>query len=152
MVASIASQEGIERFIEKVNMARETVKTAAEDKGLGKSQRLRTSPQDHYYIAKSSRVSYDLTAWLAAHGDDPVVEVCLQSSDVFYHSSLIAFVQNFIPRLKDHLIARLRGLEYDGDEHNFSDADRDSVLITDNKIYDHRILRVNYTTYDLRRE
>ncbi|OJA15138.1 hypothetical protein AZE42_07562 [Rhizopogon vesiculosus] len=133
MVASIASQEGIECYIEKVNMARETVKTVAEDKGLGKSQRLRTSPQDHYYIAKSSRVSYDLTAWLAAHGDDPVVE-------------------NFIPRLKDHLIARLQGLEYDGDEHNFSDADRDSVLIADNKIYGHRILRVNYTTYDLRGE
>ena len=151
MVASIASQEGIERFIEKVNTARENIKAPTQDNS--RSQRLRTSPQDHYHIAKSSRVSDDLTAWLTARGDDPVLEVCLLlvSSDV-YSKSFIAFVQNFIPRLKDHLIARLRGLEYDGDEHDFSDADRDSVLITDNKIYEHRILRVNYTTYDLRRE
>ncbi|KAJ8588358.1 hypothetical protein M405DRAFT_707546, partial [Rhizopogon salebrosus TDB-379] len=33
-----------------------------------------------------------------------------------------------------------------------SDEDCDSVLITDNKIFEHSILRVNYTTYDLQRE
>jgi len=43
-------------------------------------------------------------------------------------------------------------MEYEGDEHDFSDADRDSVLIIDNKIFEHSVLRVNYTTYDLRRE
>jgi hypothetical protein len=41
---------------------------------------------------------------------------------------------------------------YDGDEHNFSDVDRALVLFTDNKLYHHSILRVNYTTYDLQRE
>ncbi|KAG2743414.1 hypothetical protein P692DRAFT_201723632, partial [Suillus brevipes Sb2] len=44
------------------------------------------------------------------------------------------------------------GLTYDGDEHDFSDADRASVLIIDNKLYHHSILRINYTTDDLRRE
>ncbi|KIJ14903.1 hypothetical protein PAXINDRAFT_23838, partial [Paxillus involutus ATCC 200175] len=38
------------------------------------------------------------------------------------------------------------------DEHNFSDSERNSIIISDNKIYEHSMLRVNYTTYDLRRE
>jgi hypothetical protein len=55
-------------------------------------------------------------------------------------------------RLKDHLLARLRNLPYDGDEHEFSNNDRDCVLIKDNNLYEHATLRVNYTTYDVRRE
>jgi hypothetical protein len=31
--------------------------------------------------------------------------------------------QNFIPRLKDHLLSRLLNRDYDGDEQEFSDDD-----------------------------
>lgn len=95
MVAGIASQEGIERFIEKVNTARENMKAPTQDNP--RSRRLRTSPQDHYHIAKSSRVSDDLTAWLAAHGDDPAIEVCLLllSPDMFIKISLYLFRTSF---------------------------------------------------------
>jgi hypothetical protein len=54
--------------------------------------------------------------------------------------------------LKDHLLARLRGLDYSGDEHAFSDAERDLIIFANNKVHEHSILRINYTTYDLRRE
>ncbi|KAG2072996.1 hypothetical protein BDR04DRAFT_1011864, partial [Suillus decipiens] len=57
---------------------------------------------------------------------------------------------NFLPHLKDHLYAHVQGLAYDGDEHDFTDAEQNSVLITDNKLFEHSILWVNYTTYDLR--
>jgi len=50
------------------------------------------------------------------------------------------------------LLARLHKITYDGDEHDFSDTDCDTILFTNNKIFEHSILRVNYTTYDLRRE
>lgn len=50
------------------------------------------------------------------------------------------------------MLARTRGLAYDGDEHNFSDSDRYCINIKDNNIFHHSLLRVNYTTYDLRRE
>jgi len=60
--------------------------------------------------------------------------------------------QNFIPRLKDHLLARLRGLAYNGDEYDFSDEDRSCIVINNNQFFEHSFLRVNYTTYDLRRE
>ena len=61
-------------------------------------------------------------------------------------------LQDFIPRLKDHLLVRLRGMDYSGDEHSFSDEDRSQVIIANNQLHEHSILQINYTTYDLRRE
>jgi len=61
-------------------------------------------------------------------------------------------LQDFIPCLKDHLLVRLHGIEYSGDEHSFSDEDRSQVIFTNNQLHKHSILRINYTTYDLQRE
>jgi hypothetical protein len=60
-------------------------------------------------------------------------------------------VQDFIPRLKDHLLARQNNIPYDGDEHAFSDEQRDSITFVGNRMYKHDVIRVNYTTYDMRR-
>ena len=46
----------------------------------------------------------------------------------------------------------LQEILYDDDEHNFSDTDHKNVLITENKIYEHKMPQVNYTTYDLQHE
>jgi hypothetical protein len=59
--------------------------------------------------------------------------------------------QDFIPRLKNHLLSRLLWLKYDGDELDFSRSARRNVIIENDTIYRHKVLRVNYTTYDLRR-
>jgi hypothetical protein len=48
-------------------------------------------------------------------------------------------------------LGRLSELNYDGDENQFTAAQRNSVVIINNKIYRHKVLRVNYTTDDLRR-
>ena len=61
-------------------------------------------------------------------------------------------LQNFIPDLKDHIIARLLGKEFNGEEHNFTEAQRNSLTIAKNRIYRHLTLRINYTTYDMRRD
>ncbi len=60
--------------------------------------------------------------------------------------------QDFIPKLKDHLITRLQGKEYDGDEKEYTHTERNEVSFQDDHIYFHRTLRVNYTSYDLRRQ
>ena len=44
------------------------------------------------------------------------------------------------------------GKEYDGDEQEYTDAERNEVTILDNRMYLHRTLQVNYTSYDLRRQ
>ena len=60
MVCSITNQEAIERFIRKVNDAREDLHKQSNPR----PKRLRTSPLDHYYIANSARKRQDLIAWL----------------------------------------------------------------------------------------
>ena len=64
---------------------------------------------------------------------------------------------NFLTELfnenKDHLLSRLHGYEYDGDEHLFTEERNDLRIVGGlNRIIESTILRVNYTTYDIRRE
>ena len=61
-------------------------------------------------------------------------------------------LQNFIPRLKDHLLSRLLCQEFDGDEVEYTDEDRLTVRVIGDHIYSAKVLRVNYTSYDMRRD
>jgi hypothetical protein len=56
-----------------------------------------------------------------------------------------------VPRLKDHLLARLCGQAIEGDELEFSHKDRNMISFVYNCIYRHKAIRINYTTYDMRR-
>jgi hypothetical protein len=60
--------------------------------------------------------------------------------------------QDFAVKLHDHLLYRLRGLQFNGGEHIFSHDDRNEVRIHNGQIYTGKVLRVNYTTYDVRRD
>lgn len=42
-------------------------------------------------------------------------------------------------------------MPYNGDEDEFTDDERRRVHIVQDKLYRHKVLRVNYTTYDVRR-
>ena len=54
--------------------------------------------------------------------------------------------------LKDHLLSRLLGLDYDGDEETFTPEQRTSVrLLNLSSVIESKLLRINYTTYDIRR-
>ena len=57
-----------------------------------------------------------------------------------------------MPKLKDHLLGRLLDHKFDGDDHDFSEQERNSIRIQNNTIYQHGTVRINYTTYDLRRD
>ncbi|KIM61801.1 hypothetical protein SCLCIDRAFT_25468 [Scleroderma citrinum Foug A] len=56
-------------------------------------------------------------------------------------------IKNFVPKMKDHLLSRLYGYEYDGDEHSFTDDKRNDLRIVSglNQVIESTILRVNYT-------
>ncbi|KAJ3551292.1 hypothetical protein NM688_g4788 [Phlebia brevispora] len=91
-----------------------------------------TAPDVHHHMSNLKRFSYDLATWLHCNKDDRAVE-------------------GFLPRLRDHILARLMGRQFDGADPSFTDAERRSLVFRDNRIYAHKVLRVNYTTYDLRR-
>lgn len=56
--------------------------------------------------------------------------------------------------MKDHLLSQLHGYEYDGDEHEFTDDERNNLQIIGglNRVIESTILRVNYTMYDIHRK
>ncbi|KAG2078839.1 hypothetical protein BDR04DRAFT_997875, partial [Suillus decipiens] len=59
---------------------------------------------------------------------------------------------NFIPCLKDYLSGQIHSIDYSGDEQEFSDDERSQVVLANNQLFEHSILWINYTTYDLWRE
>ncbi|KAJ3765312.1 hypothetical protein FB446DRAFT_655474 [Lentinula raphanica] len=61
----------------------------------------------------------------------------------------IDFFQSFLPKLKDHILEPLLGVSQN--EIEFSKADRAKITFINNRIFCHKVVRLNYTTYDLRR-
>lgn len=147
MVRSIANQEAIERFIKKVNDA---WKKLNEESHLP-LQCLHTSPFEHYHMAENSQKHKDLMEWLSEHRGDPTFKVCEINLSSWFEILTIE-IQDFIPCLEDHLLACVCGIEYDGDEHAFSNEDCRCINIKGNHVYLHSLLWVNYTTYNLQCE
>ncbi|KAI5115613.1 hypothetical protein M0805_009615 [Coniferiporia weirii] len=59
---------------------------------------------------------------------------------------------NFIQVLLDHVLMHAHTAGYDDDNAIFSDADRNTITIINNRMYEHKILQVNYTMYDMQCE
>ncbi|KAJ3755244.1 hypothetical protein EV360DRAFT_86085 [Lentinula raphanica] len=90
-----------------------------------------TDPLSRYHISSNTRYSDNLTTWLGNLQDDP------------------AFT-DFLPKLKDHILERLLpGVARN--KTKFSEAERATVTFINNRIFRHKVVRLNYTTYDLRR-
>ena len=58
-----------------------------------------------------------------------------------------------MPRLKDHLLSRVLGLEYDGNKQSFTAQQRNELRLTNvDRIVESKIFCINYTTYDICRD
>jgi len=69
------------------------------------------------------------------------------------YDEFLPSVQNFIHKLRVHLLSRLLGKGLDGDDPClFTDEDRNSVRIVNNTMFSAKQLSVNYTIYDVRRD
>jgi len=107
----------------------------------------------HHHISDSRRYGQDAFSFSRKFPADPAVKVSVCPVRVILiNPSLPPVSQDFVPRLKDHLLTRLLGRSFDGDEEGYSDSDRNTIRIIDNRIYSAKVLRVNYTTYDVRRD
>ncbi|KAJ7053545.1 hypothetical protein C8F01DRAFT_921943, partial [Mycena amicta] len=90
----------------------------------------RTNPTDKYHMSRSAKFSENLYKWVRGNIDDPAVK-------------------GFIPKLKNHILARILGGD---EEEDFDEEDRETIHFVDNRIYRHKTIRFNYTTYDVRRK
>ncbi|KAI0754052.1 hypothetical protein C8Q80DRAFT_1225985 [Daedaleopsis nitida] len=98
------------------------------------------APELHYHIADSRRNPIDIPNWTFANKGDPALK-------------------GFLLNLHNHILTRLTERfgpmpSTSEDEQalgEFSFADRSRLVIHQGRMYPHQILRINYTTYDLRR-
>ncbi|KAJ3925662.1 MAG: hypothetical protein NXY57DRAFT_1051654 [Lentinula lateritia] len=58
--------------------------------------------------------------------------------------------KNFVSKLEDHLLGRLKEIPFDGN-YKFTAEERQDIIIAEDKIHAVKTLRINYTTYDVRR-
>lgn len=108
-----------------------------------------SNPSQHHQMSYTAEWT-DITNFVTDHPRDPALKVCfLPYSPSFQVLLLIIYTsQNFVLNLKDFLFASVTG---HSPTENFTHAERDSIRLDRNRIYKHQVLRVNYTTYDMRR-
>ncbi|CAK5269508.1 unnamed protein product [Mycena citricolor] len=91
-----------------------------------------TAPEAHHHISLRRDYHLNLGSWLYQHSADPAVK-------------------DFRPKLHEHLLARLEHPMYSGNGDEFTTEQRNNIIIADERLYIHKVLRVNYTTSDVRR-
>ena len=119
------------------------------------------SPDVHHTIGQTENFPEHAGLFVQRHSGDPAVEVCACISKMSFTE--VKFFQGFIPKLKQHLLPRIRAKLAEANEcflngslHNDDSTgppgDWQAVVLKQDRFYKHNIMRVNYTTYDVRRE
>ncbi|KAF9550311.1 hypothetical protein CPC08DRAFT_755181 [Agrocybe pediades] len=91
------------------------------------------SPEAHHQISIETRNKIGIDDYITEHQNDPAIE-------------------DFHIKLKNHLLSQLLAKDDTGRIDQFSPLERAAVTIINDSIYEHQVMRVNYTTYDLRRD
>ena len=109
------------------------------------------SPRRHYSISEQSHGYLGIYRW--AYGkdeNDPALKACFLCASVECRTHRLH--QGIIPKLLDHLLARILHQQYNPEPPHFTDDDRDKVYIHGNRLEQRYTMSVYYTTYDLRRQ
>ncbi|KAJ7173701.1 hypothetical protein C8R46DRAFT_893463 [Mycena filopes] len=93
----------------------------------------RAGVEVHHHISPSRNHRHHIVSFVHENASDPAKK-------------------NFVPKLKNHLLGRLLNRDFEGDEDEISDEERATVRILGQHIYSAKLLRINYTTYDMRRD
>ncbi|KIM78572.1 hypothetical protein PILCRDRAFT_11038 [Piloderma croceum F 1598] len=98
-----------------------------------------TSPQEHHHIGVTENHYDHIGTFLRDNAGDPAIK-------------------NFLPKLKQHLLARILSLLrsedpqcHDGVLQDQNNCDPNSVIVKHDRLYRHKLICINYTTYDIRR-
>ncbi|KAJ7101338.1 hypothetical protein B0H15DRAFT_936529 [Mycena belliarum] len=85
-----------------------------------------------YTPPESRNFHCNIPTWLAENAGDPAI--C-----------------DFFPKLREHLLGRFLHPNWSGHAGEFTLAEQAKVLIVSNRLYRHKVMRVNYTSYDMHR-
>ncbi|KAG8933829.1 hypothetical protein FRC01_006874 [Tulasnella sp. 417] len=126
----ITTLEAISRRLQSINSAVNKILTTAE-RHLKRPEEP-PKPFSRYEMASSTRKKLLASSLLRDHPGDPAVKY-------------------FWERLRDYFISQLRGVRYDGEDTTYTNAERHQLHIKNDSLYQHTHLRINYTSYDVRR-
>ena len=107
-------------------------------------------PEARYQMSTSTKNYSNVYTWVAEHPDDPAFKVNVRQLLLCKRKTHLQ--QNFILQLKNHILGHLQGKTYEGDEQEFMHEDWRTIHFTNNRIYHHKTVRLNYTTYELWRD
>jgi hypothetical protein len=124
------------------------------------------SPEAHHHIGKSQNFPENICSFVQKNRGDPAVKVVCLFCALFLKilSHLNTPHQDFVPKLKDHIIARIKDMlpretsdtctnisQPSGSASQDLISNRNSLYFKSDHMYRHHLARFNYTTYDVRR-
>jgi hypothetical protein len=124
------------RRIERAQLAaeRQRLKTQSEMRGVSIEETADQYLDQRYNMSNSRNDPVDLYSFVHEHQGDPAFKA-------------------FIPKLKDNILGHLLERNYEGDMYSeFTDQERNTVHIAGNRIYHCKMVKINYTTYDIRHD
>lgn len=147
----------IERRIHKLRLIRRRNNPDSYEKGEV------VTPELHHHIGKSQNDAEHIGTFLSKNAGDPAVKVIIYIFFLFIVLSNTIH-QNFLPDLKEHLLPRLKDIlkkealtretisvESYSDLLKDNSAHTSQLFFKQDRLYKHRIFKINYTTYDVRR-
>ncbi|KAJ7213049.1 hypothetical protein GGX14DRAFT_620012 [Mycena pura] len=175
LAAADVPEEAGERSRKRKRTNRHAVKTAILREALRpKISEIvpQASPKEHHRISESQHTWWKLddlpdakcaggsefgsvphvTAAQRLHVAEPDSDTSMSESEDEGDENCDPALTGFVEKLQDHIWRRLLGRQYDDDDVDFTRDKRNDVEIKHSKLFTHATMRLNYTTYDLRRE
>ncbi|KAH7904490.1 hypothetical protein BJ138DRAFT_1019091 [Hygrophoropsis aurantiaca] len=88
-------------------------------------------PEVHHGIGSSQNIPCDIPSFVQKYAGDPAI-------------------RDFVPRLKKHLLPRIRA-QLQSEISEFRGLPTHDEPAQNERMYEHKLMRINYTTYDVRR-
>jgi len=159
---TIAKHQQCERLLHRIWQENQAIAVAAEEREIhlptagsecpslhfvDQESLPNCAPDAHYQISQGKKFYWDLGAWLARNKDDKALEVHPYSLEELK----LMLLQGFLQKLKNHILGCLiPGSKADDGDEEFTLAQHNALHFINNHIYCHKVLCINYTTYDLR--
>ncbi|KAE9392738.1 hypothetical protein BT96DRAFT_1000039 [Gymnopus androsaceus JB14] len=89
-----------------------------------------THLEQHYHTSHSQNLPHNLHLFIHENVENPEAK-------------------DFCSKLEEHVLSRIQHPTWTGDGNEFTAAERANVIFQRNQFYSHRVLRINYTTYDM---
>jgi hypothetical protein len=111
-------------------------------------------PDIHHDIGSSENSAQRFGPFLQSNAGDPAILVCILSSSTL--SRQLTLEQDFWQKLKNHLLLRIKAAQMPNSPKSSSfeaapTAELNCLFFKKECMFKHNIMRINYTTYDVRR-